>query len=289
MYEVDKYTVSLLHFEDGIKDECGNLWSGSETVQFSNDIKKIGAKSISFKNDNAKITPKEYSKFSCLNTSGTFSIDFWVYVEEVKDQVVLGMKFNDTIYNMLEVGITKNNKLEVGTNYPPAGDWIFHDTANTIQMNSWNYIYVAITPDAIYTAINGKVEKNSNNLLKYNTITELSVGNRCKSAADGHTFKGYIDEFRISNIARWTEDFTPPTEPVKPTPTGNTLLRITMNDSSEREYKLSSAEIDDFVKWYERTVGTGNTCYAFNDIIDNSKEYLVFEKIISFKVVPLAK
>jgi len=74
-----------------------------------------------------------------------------------------------------------------------------------------------------------------------------------------------------------------------PTPTGNALLRVTMIDSSEREYRLSTAEIDGFVNWYTRTIGTGISCYALNDIVDNSKEYLAFEKIISFKVIPLNK
>jgi hypothetical protein len=68
---------------------------------------------------------------------------------------------------------------------------------------------------------------------------------------------------------------------------GHGLLRITMNDSSEREYRLSTGEIESFIKWYDRTVGTGNTCYAFDDIVDLSKEYLSFEKIICFKVIPL--
>jgi hypothetical protein len=60
-----------------------------------------------------------------------------------------------------------------------------------------------------------------------------------------------------------------------------------MNDSSEREYRLPTVEIENFIKWYDRTVGTGNTCYVFDEIVDLSKEYLSFEKIISFKVVPL--
>lgn len=73
------------------------------------------------------------------------------------------------------------------------------------------------------------------------------------------------------------------------TPTGNELLRVNMIDSSEREYRLSTAEVDGFINWYTRTIGTGISCYALNDIVDNSKEYLAFEKIISFKVIPLAK
>jgi hypothetical protein len=70
-------------------------------------------------------------------------------------------------------------------------------------------------------------------------------------------------------------------------PTGQALLRVTMIDSSEREYRLPIAAIDGFINWYTRTIGTGISCYSLNDIIDNSKEYLSFEKIISFKVIPL--
>ncbi|MBP2632047.1 MAG: hypothetical protein H6Q70_2675 [Firmicutes bacterium] len=70
-------------------------------------------------------------------------------------------------------------------------------------------------------------------------------------------------------------------------PEGIELLRVTMLDSSEREYRVSTAEIDGFVNWYTRTIGTGSSCYALKDIVDNSKEYLAFEKIISFKVIPL--
>ncbi|CUH95641.1 hypothetical protein P22_1715 [Propionispora sp. 2/2-37] len=77
---------------------------------------------------------------------------------------------------------------------------------------------------------------------------------------------------------------TPQAAPVEE---GEVLLRITMNDSSERQYKVNQTVIDDFVSWYNRTVGTGNTCYSFDDIVDGSKEYLAFEKIISFKVIPL--
>jgi hypothetical protein len=72
-------------------------------------------------------------------------------------------------------------------------------------------------------------------------------------------------------------------------PSGHGLLRITMNDSSEREYKLSTSEIDDFIKWFNRTIGTGTTGYVFNKAVQNSKEYLSFEKIISFEVIPLTK
>jgi fibronectin type 3 domain-containing protein len=74
-----------------------------------------------------------------------------------------------------------------------------------------------------------------------------------------------------------------------PVPTGNVLLRIVMNDSSEREYCMKSEEATAFVNWYKQIASTANNaCYTFNDLIDGSTEYLAFAKIISFKVLALA-
>ena len=67
-----------------------------------------------------------------------------------------------------------------------------------------------------------------------------------------------------------------------------TLLRITMSDSSEREYKVSATEVDNFIKWFKDTAETPAKFYLFNKAIDNSKEYLFFDKIISFEVMSLA-
>ncbi|MCC5464312.1 hypothetical protein [Pelosinus baikalensis] len=82
-------------------------------------------------------------------------------------------------------------------------------------------------------------------------------------------------------------DETGELKPYTPLPSEYGLLRVTMIDSSEREYRVSTAVIEGFINWYTRTIGTGSSCYSLNDIVDNSKEYLSFEKIISFKVIPL--
>lgn len=73
------------------------------------------------------------------------------------------------------------------------------------------------------------------------------------------------------------------------TPEGMILLRITMNDSSEREYQVTSSEADKFIAWCNRTVDTGTAYYVFDKVVGSqtSKEYLFFEKIISFEVFKL--
>ncbi|MDU4960218.1 MAG: fibronectin type III domain-containing protein [Sporomusaceae bacterium] len=65
------------------------------------------------------------------------------------------------------------------------------------------------------------------------------------------------------------------------------LLRVTMIDSSEREYRVSKEEADGFVAWMNREVNTGTTAYPLTKITTDSKEYLLFDKVISFDVKEL--
>ena len=50
-----------------------------------------------------------------------------------------------------------------------------------------------------------------NGTIYYDPSIRMAIGGYREKAPT--LFNGYLDEFRISNIARWTENFTPPTEP----------------------------------------------------------------------------
>jgi hypothetical protein len=69
------------------------------------------------------------------------------------------------------------------------------------------------------------------------------------------------------------------------------LLRVTLNDSSEREYELSVSEINGFINWFNKHTSTDDGSFVFNKVVGSqkSKEYLAFNKIISFEVMPLTK
>lgn len=68
---------------------------------------------------------------------------------------------------------------------------------------------------------------------------------------------------------------------------GEALLRVTMIDSSEREYKLPVNKVNSFVTWMNRPAIVGTSFYAFDKSITGSKEYLLFDKIISFEVTEI--
>lgn len=72
-----------------------------------------------------------------------------------------------------------------------------------------------------------------------------------------------------------------------PAPAGQALLRVTMIDSSEREYRLPMSDIDSFVNWMNHHVNTDTLSYALSKI--DSSEHFLFNKIISFEVMELNK
>jgi hypothetical protein len=83
----------------------------------------------------------------------------------------------------------------------------------------------------------------------------------------------------ISNEASATPQAAPVEE-------GQGLLRVTMIDSSEREYKLPMREINGFIEWLNSHSNSDTFSYQLTTAF-GSKEYLLFDKIISFEVISL--
>jgi hypothetical protein len=367
MYEVDQYTLSLLHFEDGIKDECGNTWSiQNNGVSISQAQTEDGSGSAYF-NATGGIYTATSSKFA-FGTED-FTIDFWMYYiggnyEANFGNVAVVLDSRSSVGQQpLDIGVYSDYKIC----FSVCGK-VIQSAPGVIKPNNWVHVACVRSKGIGYIFVDGKSVITGNqdaNIAQLFPSFPLYLGGDGNTRSSVGAVKCYLDEFRISNIARWTL----PNAPISLTasaadsqvtlswnavdgasgynvkrsttaggpyttiatnvtgttyvdntvtnvttyyyvvtaidgsgnestnsneasatpqvPSGHGLLRITMNDSSEREYKLSASEIIDFINWYTRTIGTGISCYAFNDIVDNSKEYLSFEKIISFKVIPL--
>lgn len=84
-------------------------------------------------------------------------------------------------------------------------------TIGDFQIGSWCHRAV-VKHNGTYMAFQNGYKQASSVFTFTGDIAQSSQALRIGNYGNS-MFYGYIDEFRISNIARWTEHFTPPTEP----------------------------------------------------------------------------
>jgi hypothetical protein len=355
---VDQNAKSLLEFDNNLNDDCGLIWNSVGKLEFDSNVKKFGTSSMVF--DGTQYLRLGSSKDVVAFGTGDYTVECWIYLTEYNSGY--SIIYMDSNYH-LQVGLS-DGKPYLGY-AGSSGGAVF--SSYTVPLNIW--VHLAVVR---YNGVT-KLFADSNVVATYTgayTVVQpmdFTVGTHAVQF-NSYNFVGYMDNFQISNVARYTEN-NPPSAPTNliatagdskvtlswtavdgataynikrsttaggpyttiatnvsgtsyvdntvtngttyyyvvttvdsngnesansneasatpQAPSGHGLLRITMNDSSEREYKLSTSEIDDFIKWFNRTIGTGTTGYVFNKGVQNSKEYLSFEKIISFEVVPL--
>lgn len=277
MYEVDQYTVSLLHFEDGLKDECGKVWSVNNGTPSFSSIKKIGNSSL-YLNGSQYISTNSNDFIFGVDD---FTIDWWM-----KADSTAGFQ---RIVTSITGFITPSSFIFRFNN---DGNFIVYigENAKGVPFSSteWNHVAVVRKNGTVYCFINGNLAIQLENANANLTSQSLYIGG-FYTATGGEWFKGYIDEFRISKIARWTSEFDP-----NPT-LGKALLVVTMSDEIQKEYELTKTQINDFITWYNnRYTGTGLPYYTFNKDFNlgpfqSRKDYLVFDKIQNFEVMEYTK
>lgn len=204
----DENTLLLLHGED-LTD--GSIYGHTVTnsgVTVSAAQSKFGGSSLYFNGSSSKLTiNSDLFNFG----SGDFTVDWWEYITATP-ATRFTFSYNNGWGGICAGGSGNTNILYVSSIEP----WdMFQANAFSTTLNAWVHWAVVRSGNNFYTFRNG---------VKYWSGT--GSGNIFWNGAglvigafpydSSHYFGGYIDEFRVSNIARWTEAFTPPTEPYEP-------------------------------------------------------------------------
>lgn len=140
--------------------------------------------------------------------TGDFTIEAWVYLPSTlpKDCFIFSGDYSNA---SVFVGLTSTGKLGIGR----AGVAWDNEFAHNISLNTWAYIVVCRKNGVIYFFNNGVLLGSGANTQSYSMQGGLAyVG----SQGGSYYFTGYMNGLRISNIARYTEAFTPPAEPLSP-------------------------------------------------------------------------
>ncbi|MDF2567771.1 MAG: hypothetical protein K0R90_1227, partial [Oscillospiraceae bacterium] len=214
MYEVDEYTVSLLHFDNGIKDETGKIWTANGGATASTADNNFG-KSALYLKGKQYLSSSNKGDFSF--GTGDFTVECWVKREAysnihqnlcstTSDNAATGNPVGYGFYFGLGkdfkggFGFYNNNSINSsvgvsGTTVIPVGEWI-HIAG--VRHNNTLYLFkngiLENTADCTGFSVNP------------NSATLVNIGAYANDAW-GNAYRGYIDELRISNIARWTAEF----------------------------------------------------------------------------------
>lgn len=153
-----------------------------------------------------------------------------------------------------------------------------------------DYIGVAVDMD------NGSIKFYKNGISKgiaFNDVNQMgtliypfvtSITNGYGAVTVTANFGATPFQYPLEGFLPWDFDSEEPVEP-----SIEALLRVTMIDSSEREYQLTTTEFDGFINWINNHTSGDPASYMLikNIGLRSSKEYLLFDKIISFEVTEL--
>ena len=216
-------------------------------------IKKFGTASAQFdgSGDYISIGPNDgWVKLG--DASASWTIEFWAYITaQGGDYIILDARAN-TMANGGWSFYTDVSEGGVGFDFSNGSAWgtsnLQDPTANTL--NQWyHYAIVQVGGSTLKMYRNGTEVDSTTTLMSdsngtYSCPMFLGGGyNNGGSHSGNYFYSGYVDDLRISNIARYTANFSAPTAAF--TRDSNTLLLMHMNGANNgtvfNEYWTSAA------------------------------------------------
>ena len=208
----DEYTKYLIH-SDSVSQVFTDSSSNAHTITAAGDTTHrkldsgIGATSMYFDGNGDEIYIPHSDELAA--PSGDFTMEFW-FRPNTRHQAGLMSVGNTTTsgqlswcFLMLSSGYI-SFYTHLGGAYVPVPS-----PADSIRAQQWNHVAAVRSGNTLTCYMNGVAGTpvtNSGAFTNYNTA--LRIGNESNGIED---YAGYIDEVRISNVARYTSNFTPST------------------------------------------------------------------------------
>ena len=211
----DEHTVGLWHMDETTNDSCsggqdvcdssGNGNHGTATgTTIDTTNQKLGAGARSFEGDYTN----NYIDVSSLNIGGTgaYSLEFWFNPGDVgvgTTAYVIDLRYADATGQAVTIGFNRNGNNEI--DFVVYGqDWYYGN--KSLSLGEWHH--VAVVHDCISNNvriyIDGQLDMDETAIDLTASSVSLRIGARNDTGI--YPTNGLIDEVRISNIARTSEE-----------------------------------------------------------------------------------
>lgn len=208
MWENDENTLLLLRCDELIDSSSHAHEITNENVGVNVFAGRFGGNALYFNGSARLLLPSEVMDVG----TGDFTVDFWVLPNAVDGTRAFFGNDSDAASNSgsgaVFAGINENNAYVFFGRSQVAFDLQWN---NPISENKWSHIAFVRSNGVLHLFVNGVLCASAENTQDYSTL-----GNDFVIGADNKTsyFAGWIDDFRISNVARWTENFALPVQGV---------------------------------------------------------------------------
>lgn len=213
---VDSNTLALLHFDvDAVTDETGRIWNSEVGLfpELDTTDKKFGNSSAYF-NGSSTIGTNYDSVFDF--GTGEFTVDFWwkqptsgsIYTDDA------GVFLGGYASGLIGIAYTYSGDVLLVKMFRTFGpDDVVFSTNIRKTDGLFHHYAIVRSSGTVHLFIDGELLDSKPNNVSYSMSSSaiLCIGGWGINPHRVCIF-GNIDEFRISNIARWTSDFTPPTK-----------------------------------------------------------------------------
>ena len=207
-----KPTLMLLHGDD-LTESANNLPVTNNSVTVVDDTGAFGGKALNFSGSGQYLSIAD----NTLSLPGDFTIDFRLYnagstswrgIFETAGATSSNWTFHKGGLNislgdgsnLLFAGIARGGGTYSTLNTP----------ANSVPVGTWSHIALVRSNGVMTFYINGVSSASLSDSEAVTTDGTILIGKH--DIRDDMYLNGKIDEFRVSSVARWTSNFTPPTE-----------------------------------------------------------------------------
>lgn len=204
---IDSSTMLLLSLNNNVTDTSPTTphTVTNANVTFSTGTVKYGTHSAFFNGTNSALSIPDDSDFDL--SDGTWTIDFWAIQGSLDAGYLYYHATDDNNY----IAISETSLRLIKFTIVSAGSTVVSMTSGVpLPTSSWAHIAVVENGDNYYLFINGSVAASTVDADRAANYTGLIyIGS---DSAAGNYWAGYLDEYRVSDSARWTSAFEPPTQ-----------------------------------------------------------------------------
>ncbi len=240
----------------------------------------------------------------CIGSSSLYTTKGVVRIDDVQVASFTQIAGDQNqVINAEVTGITPNiHRVEISCS---DGKWIANDAIDideTGVLLPYSTIIPSVPMNLSATAGNSQVVLSwtaVTNASGYNVKRSTTAGGPYTTIASNVATSGYMDTtvtngttyyYVVTALGGTSESANSNEASATPVVPANALLRVTVIDSSDHDYQLSLSEINSFINWFMNHTNSDTAGYMLNKKVGTqvNEEYLAFDKIISFEVIPLS-